>query len=325
MSNKKLYKILSIDGGGIRGIIPALILVEIEKRTGKAIHELFDLVAGTSTGGILAVCLNIPNKETRKAAYSAEDLVRLFKRKAHKIFLQDIWHSIMTGLGMIKEKYSHHGIQEVLQEYCGDTELKSALTDILLTSYDLNRKQPFFFKSRTAKKWAHKNFKMRYAIRATTAAPTYFEPFKLLSMADNKTAYLFVDGGIIANNPAMCAFTEALKLNQSDILMVSLGTGSEEMTYQDIVNWGLVQWISPLLMLMVNGNNETVDYQLKEIFSVKPGSDYYRFQVKLPLENSAFDDTTLENIIFLENKAKDLIALENNKIDEICEKLMVNG
>ncbi len=320
----KLYKILSIDGGGIRGIIPALILVEIEKRTGKAINELFDLVAGTSTGGIIAVGLNIPNRQTRKAVYSAEDLVKLFKNKGHKIFSQGIWQSTMTGLGILDEKYSYQGLKEVLQEYCGETELKAALTDILLTSYDLNRKKPFFFKSRLAKKWVKKNFKMKYAVRATTAAPTYFEPFKLLNMVDNKTAYSLVDGGIIANNPAMCAFTEALKLNQSDILMVSLGTGTEEITYQDAVNWGLMQWISPLLTLMINGNNETVDYQLREIFSAKQGSNYYRFQVKLPVENTAFDNTTPENIIALEKKAEDLTSLENNKIDEICEKLMVN-
>jgi patatin-like phospholipase/acyl hydrolase len=323
MSNK-LYKILSIDGGGIRGIIPALILVEIEKRTGKAINELFDLVAGTSTGGIIAVCLNIPNRQSRKAVYSAEDLVNLFKNKGQMIFSQDIWQSTMTGLGILEEKYSYQGLKEVLQEYCGETELKAALTDILLTSYDLNRKKPFFFKSRLAKKWVKKNFKMKYAVRATTAAPTYFEPFKLLNMVDNKTTYSLVDGGIIANNPAMCAFTEALKLNQSDILMVSLGTGTEEITYQNAVNWGLMQWISPLLTLMINGNNETVDYQLREIFSAKQGSDYYRFQVKLPVENTAFDNTTPENIIALEKKAKDLTSLENNKIDEICEKLMVN-
>ncbi len=320
----KLYKILSIDGGGIRGIIPALILVEIEKRTGKAINELFDLVAGTSTGGIIAVGLNIPNRQTRKAVYSAEDLVKLFKNKGHKIFSQGIWQSTMTGLGILEEKYSYQGLKEVLQEYCGETELKAALTDILLTSYDLNTKRPFFFKSRLAKKWVKKNFKMKYAVRATTAAPTYFEPFKLLNMVDNKTTYSLVDGGIIANNPAMCAFTEALKLNQSDILMVSLGTGTEEITYQDAVNWGLMQWISPLLTLMINGNNETVDYQLREIFSAKQGSDYYRFQVKLPVENTAFDNTNPENIIALEKKAEDLTSLENNKIDEICEKLMVN-
>ncbi len=320
----KLYKILSIDGGGIRGIIPALILVEIEKRTGKAINELFDLVAGTSTGGIIAVGLNIPNRQTRKAVYSAEDLVKLFKNKGHKIFSQGIWQSTMTGLGILEEKYSYQGLKEVLQEYCGETELKAALTDILLTSYDLNTKRPFFFKSRLAKKWVKKNFKMKYAVRATTAAPTYFEPFKLLNMVDNKTTYSLVDGGIIANNPAMCAFTEALKLNQSDILMVSLGTGTEEITYQDAVNWGLMQWISPLLTLMINGNNETVDYQLREIFSAKQGSNYYRFQVKLPVENTAFDNATPENLIALEKKAKDLTSLENNKIDEICEKLMVN-
>ena len=86
LKKNKLYKILSIDGGGIRGIIPALVLVEIEKRTGKPIHELFDLVAGTSTGGIIAVGLNIPDEKTGKARYAAKDVVKLFQNRGQMIF-----------------------------------------------------------------------------------------------------------------------------------------------------------------------------------------------------------------------------------------------
>ena len=323
MSKKnKLYKILSIDGGGMRGLIPALILVEFEKRTGKPISELFDLVAGTSTGGIIAAGLNIPDKETRKAAYSAQDLVKLFKNRGQTIFLQETLHSITTGLGLLEERYSHQGLKKVLKEYCGDAELKSAITDILLVSYDLNTNKPFFFKSRLAKQWVRKNFMMRHIIRATTAAPSYFEPFKLLNMADQKTYHFLIDGGVVANNPAMCAFTEATTLKQSDILMVSLGTGSEKVSYQGALNWGLALWLRPLFKLMIKGNNDMVDYQLKEIFSAKPDSHYYRFQVKLQEENTEFDNATEENIMVLEKSAQDLIIKENKNIDEICRQLV---
>lgn len=81
----KTIKILSIDGGGIRGIIPALILAEIEQRTGKPICQMFDLIAGTSTGGILALGLTRPD-DTGQPAYRAEDLVRLYKTEGPVIF-----------------------------------------------------------------------------------------------------------------------------------------------------------------------------------------------------------------------------------------------
>ncbi len=323
IKKNKLYKILSIDGGGIRGIIPALVLVEIEKRTGKPIHEIFDLVAGTSTGGIIAVGLNIPDEKTGKARYVAKDVVKLFQNRGQIIFLQDTWRSIMTGLGLLEERYSHEGLLEVLEDYCGDLELKCALTDVLLTSYDLNSKKPFFFKSRLAKQLVKENFKMKHVIRATTAAPTYFEPLQLLSMADSHISYSLVDGGIVANNPAMCAFAEAVALNHSNILIVSLGTGdkTEEISYKDAVNWGIARWFRPLLTLMMNGNNDTVDYQLKEIFAARQGSYYYRLQINLPKENIEFDNTTPENINILEKKAEDLIIKENNNLEEICRLL----
>jgi patatin-like phospholipase/acyl hydrolase len=326
LAQNKPYKILSIDGGGIRGLIPALVLAEIEKRTGKPISELFDLMAGTSTGGILTLGLNIPN-ENGKARYTAQDLVNLFRNNGRQIFSKNGWRSIMTGLGILDEKYSHRSFEKLLDEYCGDVELKSVLTEVLITSYDLeNTRKPFFFKSRLAREQEAQNFKIKSIIRATTAAPTYFEPLKLLSMVDPTTYYSLVDGGIVANNPAMCAFAEALVLNQSNVLMVSLGTGAktEEIKHQDAIHWGLVHWIRPLIMLMMSGNSEAVNYQLREIFLAREGNDYYRIQIKLPMNNPAIhrlDNTTKKNFQQLEQLAKELIASENKKIDDICQKL----
>ena len=326
LAQNKRYKILSIDGGGIRGIIPALILMEIEKRTNKPISELFDLMAGTSTGGILTLTLNIPN-ENGKARYTAEDLVLLFRKKGRQIFSKDRWRSIMTGLGILDERYSHYSLEKLLDEYCGDVELKSAVTEVLITSYDLEKtRKPFFFKSRLARVQEAQNFKMKSIIRATTAAPTYFEPLKLLNRVDSSIYYSLVDGGIVANNPAMCAFAEALVLNQSNVLMVSLGTGakSEQIKHQDAVNWGLIHWIRPLIMLMMNGNSEAVNYQLREIFSAREGNDYYRIQLELPMDNRyihQMDNATERNLQQLEKLAKELIVNEDKTIDEICHKL----
>ena len=321
-AKSKFYKILSIDGGGIRGLIAGLILVEIEKRTGKAISELFDFIAGTSTGGILALGLTVPDETTGKAKYSAQEISQLYQRKGQLIFKRNF----KSWLGVFDEKYSSQGLEALLEEYFGEVELKSALADLLITSYDFQQKRrPFFFKSNRAKIDPQRNFKMKFIARATSAAPTYFEPFKLMTIPDQH--YSLLDGGIFANNPAMCAFAEVMQSHsQADILMISLGTGARniEIVYEKAINWGLLEWVRPLIYLMMNGNSETVDYQLREIFSAREGSAYYRLQIDLPPEPEIqkLDNVSPANIRNLEKLAGQIINNENNKLDEICSQLV---
>jgi len=98
-----MQKVLSIDGGGIRGIIPAMVLAEIERRTGKRIVEMFDLVAGTSTGGILALGLTKPGQDS-KPEYSAKKLIDLYEIEGGKIFSIPVWHRVHSGWGLAEEK-----------------------------------------------------------------------------------------------------------------------------------------------------------------------------------------------------------------------------
>ena len=97
----RTIRVLSIDGGGIRGIIPALMLGEIERRTNKPIAELFDLIAGTSTGGILALGLTVPGPDG-KPKYCADELVQLYKEEGPRIFHRPTWHRIRSVGGVPK-------------------------------------------------------------------------------------------------------------------------------------------------------------------------------------------------------------------------------
>jgi patatin-like phospholipase/acyl hydrolase len=136
-------RILSIDGGGIRGIIPATVLAEIERRTGRHVADLFDVIAGTSTGGILACGLTIPDA-TGGPSRSASELVDMYVKEGPRIFP----HEFLGGLrSLVDEKYSQKGIEAVLQQYMGDTMLSDAVTEIIVTAYDIERRQPFFFRS----------------------------------------------------------------------------------------------------------------------------------------------------------------------------------
>jgi patatin-like phospholipase/acyl hydrolase len=171
-------KILAIDGGGIRGIIPAMLLAHIESLTGRPIAHLFDLVAGTSTGGILALGLTIP-KTAGAPLYTAQQFVEMYEREGPRIFFCSLWRRIVACGNLREEKYSAAGIEAVLAEYFGDARLRGAVTDVLVTSYEIEQNFPFFFKSSNARERLDYDFPACLGARATSAAPTYFEPMKL--------------------------------------------------------------------------------------------------------------------------------------------------
>jgi uncharacterized protein len=322
-----MLKVLSIDGGGIRGIIPAMILAEIEGRTGKRIAEVFDLVAGTSTGGILALGLTKPGQDGGPE-YSAKKLIDLYETEGGKIFSIPVWHRIHSAGGLAEEKYPSEGIEEVALEYFGDVCLAQALTEVLVTAYEIEKRGPWFFKRRHArdKNREGDNFLMRDVARATSAAPTYFEPLPLEWGPHGKRA--FIDGGVHSNNPAMCAYVEAMKIHpeEKDFLVVSLGTGepTRNMPYKEVQGWGLALWAQPILNVVFDGVSDTVDYQLQELLSTEEGDDrrYYRFQTVLLIGKDDLDDASATNILALKKKAQEIIDENDAALDALCTKLV---
>ena len=201
------YRILSIDGGGIRGIIPAVVLAEIEQRSGKRIFELFDMFAGTSTGGILSLALAAPGDD-RGARWSARDLIALYLENGPVIFRRSLWHRITSAGSILDEKYEASGLESVLKKSFGEAQLSEALVEVLVTAYDIEGRDPFFFKRRKAIQANEDDYPMWEAARATSSAPTYFEPYRLKTESP-VGYYALVDGGVFATNPSMCAYADA--------------------------------------------------------------------------------------------------------------------
>src|SRR5829696_2667123 len=321
-----MRKVLSIDGGGIRGIIPAIVLAEIERRTGKTTSELFDLVAGTSTGGILALGLTKPGPEG-KPQFRAERLIELYETEGRKIFSIPVWHRIHSVGGLAEEKYPAKGIEEVAHEYFDDVRLAEAITEVLIAAYEIEKRGPWFFKRRHARDQNGEgdNFLMREVARATSAAPTYFEPLPLEWGPYGKRA--FIDGGVHSNNPAMCAYVESMKIHpeEKDFLVVSLGTGepTREMPYEEVKDWGLALWAQPILNVVFDGVSDTVDYQLKELLSTDEGEArrYYRFQTVLDIGKDDLDDASATNIAALKTKAREIIGNNDAALDALCNQL----
>jgi uncharacterized protein len=321
-----MKKVLSIDGGGIRGIIPAMVLTEIESRTNKATSELFDLVAGTSTGGILALGLTKPGQDG-KAQYSAERLIELYETEGEKIFARPGWHQILSVGGVADAKYPLKGIEEVAKKYFEDVHLAEALREVLVTAYEIEKRGPWFFKRRHARdpNTPENNFLMREVARATSAAPTFFDPIQLTWGPHGKRA--FIDGGVHSNNPAMCAYVEALKIYpQEDVLVVSLGTGepTRSMPYEQVKGWGLAQWAQPILNVVFDGVADTVDYQLRELLSPEEGEGrrYYRFHTVLDKGKDDMDDASATNIAALKAKAQEIIEKNEAAMESLCAKLV---
>ncbi len=320
------FRILSIDGGGMRGIIPAMVLQEIERRTGRRIFELFDLIAGTSTGGLLALAITKP-RHNGGNQYSARDLVNLYEQNGRRIFTRSVWNQIRAIGNVIEEKYPSKPLEDVLYEYFDDAMLSQALTSVLVTGYEIEERRPFFFKSHNARrKPVEDDCLTRDAARATSAAPTYFEP--ALVKVGSKTQAI-VDGGVFANNPAMCALVEAgCKFGQhpDDVFMVSLGTGelTRPLPHSEVKGWGLIQWAQPILNVVFDGVSDTVNYQLDAILNrnATSGQRYYRFQTTLYIGKDDLDDASSTNLYALKHLATEMMNNRNNDIDSVCEALM---
>lgn len=325
----KKIKILSIDGGGIRGVIPAMLMAEIEKRTGQAIAELFDLIAGTSTGGILALGAAKPAGRAKGKKdvpqYTAEDMVQLYETEGPRIFSRSPWRTVRSLGGVIDEIYPSEGIETVLEEYFGDARLSEAVTDVLVPSYEIEGRTPLFFKSRKARENPADDYLMRHAARATSAAPTFFEPVHIKTKS---RAHSLVDGGVVANNPAMCAYAEVRRHQPEldDVLIVSLGTGdpTRPLPFDQAKDWGMAEWVVPLFSVFLDGMDDSVDYQLQHILATPPRSPrrYYRYQVKLNEGNDNIDDASRTNVRVLKMIADELIKANNAVFDEMCKQLV---
>jgi uncharacterized protein len=310
-------KVLAIDGGGIRGLIPALVLAEVERRTGRRTAEMFDLIAGTSTGGILACALARPGDDG-KPRYSAEELSQLYISEGPKIFDQSLLKKFTSIGGLIDEKYDDKGLNEALHAYLGDARLKDVLADVMLTAYDIHDRFAFFFRSVRARTDDAYDFSLAEAARATSAAPTYFEPIEVTDAAGART-YPLIDGGIYAVNPAMCAYAEVAAEGQELEVLASLGTGKHTKHYEfsDVKGWGKVEWVQPLIDMVFDGVADTIDFEAATL----AGSRYQRFQAELRYASDALDDASPANLRRLEGDAERLIAARSADIETLCEAI----
>jgi hypothetical protein len=284
-----MKRILSIDGGGIRGIIPIILLMEIERRTGKRIHEIFDLIVGTSTGGIIALMLTKPNPvplSSMLQLYIGQKGKKIFQKRLFKVPWSDV-------------KFKSENIESVLQEVFEGYDISQCIKPTVITTYDTATASATFFASYNER---FKNFKMWECARATSAAPTYFEPFEFNNM-------VCLDGGLFANNPALFGLVEAQKYygKNEKFDIVSLGTGSimTPLSKRDLDKFNILTWATKLFKFTSDGQSDTLDYVLDKTYSAE--NNYFRFQCDLPDNLSDLDNVHDDNLEALVKLAEDNI------------------
>ena len=280
-----MKRILAIDGGGIRGIIAARILVEIEKLAGKSLAETFDIIAGTSTGGIIACGLGVE--------VTAQALLDLYVKRGAEIFSRKLWQEIETLDGLAGPKYDAAPLERILKEELGDMRLSDCGTGILVPSYAIELPPPeqgpgsYFFKS-----WKEPNAYLRDVGRATSAAETFFAPYRFANLAGGTGAYC--DGGTFADAPGACALADARQLwPAEEVLLVAVGTGikAAPIPYAEMRDAGLAKWATKLPGMFMDGQGDTVHYQLTRA----PGVKYFRLDAALNAGSTAMDDASAAN------------------------------
>lgn len=316
------FKILTLDGGGIKGYLSILILEKIEKalkrhfKDDKTIGERFDLLVGTSTGGIIATGLALHK--------SATEIRELYERLLKKIFSP-------VYKGYIRPKYNQKVLIKELENILKDKTFKDVKTHLCLTSVDISTSKPRFFKSPYIEIYHQRaDEKLIDGVLATSAAPVFFP------IVDTKHSTYLADGGLVANNPTMVGIIDGYKLTKdlNKLRVLSIGTG--EITYMPydvekikeyggIFSWALnskygietillnKRMIIPIIEVLLNTQSNLINTQAMHLL----GKDkFYRINPPLP---TSIDLDDVEKIDILKNLAN--IADSEETINNIINLL----
>nr|XP_027085796.1 patatin-like protein 2 [Coffea arabica] len=327
--------ILSIDGGGIRGIIPSVILgfleSELQKLDGKdaRLADYFDVIAGTSTGGLVTAMLTAPN-ENNRPLYAAKDIKDFYLENCPKIFPQE-----SNFLGQAQQelrllsgpKYDGKYLHNLLQQKVGKTKLHQTLTNVVIPTFDIKLLQPTIFSSYAIKNEPSLDGVLSDICTGTSAAPTFLPAhhFETKNSDGSKREFNLVDGGVAANNPTLVAMnqvTREISKGNSDFspmkplefdrfLVLSLGTGTAKIEQKydadNAAKWGILAWLvnggsSPLVDVFTEASSDMVDFHLATIFqTLQCEANYLRIQDDtLTGDLSSVDiatKTNLENLV----------------------------
>ncbi len=407
-THKDIY-ILSMDGGGIRGVIPVMVLQELERiladsGTPRPVSSCFDLVAGTSTGGLIALALaapydrlnldfesgELPRREHIQKNVSIIDMYKLRFRANHQIpeepeegplpaaaeepvqesspqapsslrsRIRDYLHSRyrdksrtlqneavelskilaiyeeqgerifpkssfrqLQAIGqMFGDKYDVASLERLLDTIFSDLTMQEATLPVVVTTYDCYGGNPYLISS-----YGNRQYTMRDAARATSAAPTYFSPLMASPIGREDELHCLIDGGVCVNNPSLVAYLEAKKLfpDAGHFHILSLGTAAARysLSRDEFIGGGMIGWLDPaknfpLYQSMTTSQYGLTDYALNSL----PDVSYHRIDGTQGTRHIRLDDAGEENITRLKGIGQEVIRTYRDQLTRFCDELL---
>lgn len=327
---KRYITVLSIDGGGIKGILPAVILdfleAQLQELDGEQarLADYFDMIAGTSTGGLVTAMLTAPN-ENNRPLYSGEGIKPFYLDNCPKIFPQT--HSNFPFGKLLKSLlgplYDGKHLHSILKDELKHTKLSQAITNVVIPAFDIKRMQPVIFSTYEAKRNPLLDANFSDICISTSAAPTFLPGHEFVTTdgKGNNREYNLIDGGVAANNPTLIAISEVMRqmfdsnidffrtkpIDYPRLLTISIGTGAaridEKFDIKRAAKWGMLDWLlyggtTPLLEIFSQASADMVDIHTSLIFqALQSENNYLRIQEDElnGIENSV-DIATNENL-----------------------------
>ncbi|XP_049378567.1 patatin-02 isoform X1 [Solanum stenotomum] len=337
-SLEEMVTVLSIDGGAIRGIIPGVILEflegelqRIDNNPDARLADYFDVIGGTSTGGLLVAMITTPNENNRPFA-AANETVPFYFEHGPGIFSPRPLFPIIPG-----PKYNSTYLMQVIKEKLGETRLNQTLTEVVISAFDIKTNEPVIFTKSSLAESPELNAKMYDICYSTAAAPTYFAPHYFATTTSNGDPYEFnlVDGGVATvGDPALLSVSVAMKhaenedpafasiksMNYKKMLLLSLGTGTtsdfrETYTAAEAARWGPLKWMDVIQNMTQAGSTYMTDYYLSTAFKALGSQDnYLRVQENaLTGTTTTWDNATPANMELLKQVGKDLLNKQVSK------------
>ncbi|KAK4733556.1 hypothetical protein R3W88_007817 [Solanum pinnatisectum] len=338
-NGKKLVTVLSIDGGGIRGIIPGTLLAFLETKLQEIdgpnarIADYFDVVAGTSTGGLITTMLTAPNRDNRPL-YEAKDISSFYMEHCPHIFPQSRRKNFVNNIAHLfgGPKYDGEYLRLLVDSILGNLTIKQMLTHTVIPAFDIKRLQPIIFTTVDGRANGLKDALLSDICLSTSAAPTYFPVhyFETRDAAGRIHTFDLIDGGVAAHNPTLMAITHISKeimmgsfkyeqmetMDSKKMLVLSLGTGigkhQGKYNAASASKWGLLGWVynngdSPIIDVYSDASADMVDIHVSTMFqTLHNEKNYLRIQ-----DDNLIGDAASMDIATTENM-ETLVQIGNN-------------
>lgn len=305
--------ILSIKGGGCRGIISLKILMYIEEITGMPIYELFDYYGGSSVG-CLIVCGILLSEDGKIPKYTAHDLYDIIMKKMNNCFSWTYRSYISSLFGLLGPIYTNIGLYSIVNECCNTKTLNNLLKPVIFPTYDKNTNKNYYFDS-----IKDCNLLLSDVVMSCSAAPTYFPSHK---MTIKNTEYDFIDSGMISTSAARLVLLETLKhkhIDKNKIFMLNIGTGYFNLPKADYN--GILSWAPNIINTFINAAHENEIYELSLIL---PKENYDIFDIPLDLKYYNIDDINTNTIKYYIDETNKWIDENKINIKNFCNKLIIN-